>query len=183
MALPPGTKLIQPVDVNKQLYYELTPQRLAILGVIAFTEGTDRTIDLTRTGYDTLFGFGKFTPGPDHPRVKVPFGRTFSTAAGRYQFLDITWDFIQSRLTRTGFKPFPSFQPDYQDQAVLFLIDAKRKVLDEVDKGDIDGFLEEASFEWASLPNPKKGIGRFSGGSLIPVAKIKKVYNDYLAIL
>jgi muramidase (phage lysozyme) len=182
MPIAPGTKIIQPVDVSKQFYYELTPQRLAILGVIAFTEGTDKTIGLTRTGYDILFGFGRFTPGTDHPRIHVPFGRTTSTAAGRYQFLDFTWDFIQSRLKRTGFKPFPSFTPDYQDQAALFLIDAKRNVLDEVDKGDIDGFLEEASFEWASFPNPQTGRGRF-GQPSIPVAPIKKVYNDYLAIL
>ena len=63
------------------------------------------------------------------------------------------------------------------------MIDAKRNVLDEVDKGDIDGFLEEASFEWASLPDPQTQEGRYPPQPVIKVAPIKKVYNDYLAIL
>lgn len=146
-------KIIQAVDTSRQLYYELTPQRLAILDLIAWTEGTDKEIGKSKSGYDVLFGYQKFVPGKDHPRIHRPFANTTSTAAGRYQILDRTWDEIQRGLKNSGFKPFPSFEPVYQDQAALYLIDAKRSSLDAVDKSDLSSFLTACSWEWASIPN------------------------------
>lgn len=171
-------KIIQKIDIEKQLYYELTPQRLAILDLIAWTEGTDREIGKTKVGYDLLFGYQKFTPGRDHPRIHRPFGNTTSTAAGRYQILDKTWDSIQRGLKKSGFKPFPSFEPIYQDQAALYLIDAKRKTLPAVDAGNLNPFLEACSWEWASVPNCQ-GNGRY-GQPIVAPAQCRQIYNQLL---
>lgn len=173
-------KIIQSINIEKQFYYELTPQRLAILDLIAWTEGTDREVGKTKRGYDLLFGYQKFTPGRDHPRIHRPFGSTTSTAAGRYQILDRTWDYIQRGLKLSGFKPFPSFEPVYQDQAALYLIDAKRNALAAVDAQALNPFLEACSWEWASIPNPK-GIGRY-GQPIVKPAQCCEIYNNLLAL-
>jgi muramidase (phage lysozyme) len=171
-----GSKLIKGLDIPHQIYYELTPERLAVLDLIAFTEGTDREIGNTKKGYDIYFTGKTFTDFSKHPNVKHKSGKLVSTAAGRYQFLTKTWNSINSSLTSSGFKPFPSFEPVYQDQGALFLID-KRGVLDDVDKRNIKGFLEQCSFEWASLAAPSTGTGRF-GQPIISVKKSIEIYNQ-----
>lgn len=178
MGLPKGTKIIQDLDKNNQIYYELTPQRLAVLDLIAFTEGTDREIGNTKKGYNILFGFQQFSGFSKHPRKVICMGRYCSSAAGRYQILTETWDWIQKRLSKAGLQPFPSFAPEYQDQAALFLIDAKRHVMDSVDKKDLDEFLDICSWEWASLPDPDTGKGRYPPQSVVNVKKIRDVYNQ-----
>lgn len=169
-------KIIQDKDVSKQLYYELTPERLAILDLIAYTEGTDREIGKTKKGYNILFGFDLFEPGEDHPRIPIEFGDTFTTASGRYQFLDVTWDYVQKRLRNTDFEPFPSFEPTYQDQAALFLIDGKRNAIEAVYDRSLTGFLERCSWEWASLPDPETNKSRYKQPS-IDIAKLTPILS------
>lgn len=171
-------KIIQAVDTSRQIYYELTPQRLAVLDLIAWTEGTDREIGKDKKGYDLLFGYQRFTPSSNHPRIHRPFGNTTSTAAGRYQILDRTWDEIQRGLKNSGFKPFPSFQPIYQDQAALYLIDAKRKALGAVDAGTLNPFLDACSWEWASIPNCQ-GRGRY-GQPIVAPTQCHRLYQQLL---
>ncbi len=176
-------KLIQSINTDEQLYYEITPKRAAILDLIAYTEGTDRQIGGTKQGYNILFGYQRFAPGRDHPRIHRPFGSTTSTAAGRYQILDKTWDWIQARLQQTKFNPFPSFAPVYQDQAALYLIDAKRNSLKFVDNGQINLFLEHCSWEWASIPD-RTGKGRYGQPIIAPdkcIAVFNKLNNLYSA--
>ena len=138
-------KIIQDKDESKQLYYELTPERLAILDLIAYTEGTDRDINKTKAGYNILYNFVPFVPGRDHPRRIICTGsgtnRPCSSAAGRYQILNTTWDLLQNKLRATGFRPFPSFEPIYQDQAALFLIDFKQNALTDVDSRSLIRFF------------------------------------------
>jgi muramidase (phage lysozyme) len=150
-------KILTPKNPDKQLYYEITPQRAAILDLIAYCEGTDRNKDTKKTGYNIIYGYRYFKDFSKHPRIRVTAGRWTSSAAGRYQILDKTWDELQKQLQKTGFKPFPSFEPIYQDQAALFLIDYKRKSLDFVDNSMIDQFMNKCSWEWASIPPPRYG--------------------------
>lgn len=177
MAIQAGTKIIQDKDVSRQLYYELTPQRLAILDLIAFTEGTDQEIGGTQKGYDIYFTGRKFTDFSKHPKKNHCSGKLCSTAAGRYQFLGDTWDWIQKRLTKSGFQSFPTFEKKYQDQAALFLIDAKRNAIDAVDNKDLHEFLDICSWEWASLPDPDTGKGHY-GQPIYTVKRIKSVYGQ-----
>lgn len=143
------------------LMEELTPEEkqalFSILDLIAWAEGTDQEIGNTKKGYNIIFTFATFSDFSKHPRITKCSGRLCSTAAGRYQFLDKTWDSLQRNLKNAGFQPFPSFGPEYQDQAALYLIDWKRGVLDEVDRGNFQGFLQEGAKEWASLPYPPTG--------------------------
>lgn len=171
-------KIIQDKDVSKQLYYELTPERLAILDLIAYTEGTDQEIGNTKKGYNIIYGFRTFSDFSKHPKKIISSGRFSSSAAGRYQILTVTWEWLQKRLQKTGFEPFPSFEPQYQDQAALFLIEAKRHSMKAVDGGDLDEFLDVCSWEWASLPDPDTGKGRYPPQPVINVKKIRSVYGQ-----
>ncbi len=177
-------RILQDVDVAKQFYYELTPRRMAILDTIAWAEGTDRNINTTKEGYNIIFTFKRFSDFSKHPRRVACHGRLCSTAAGRYQFLDKTWDDIQKWLRNAGMRPFPSIEPDYQDQAALYLIDAKRKAMKYVDIGNLTAFLEKCSWEWASLPVPglSPPRSRYPGQPARSESEFTDLFNRYLAL-
>lgn len=131
---PPTT----PTSASKQV--------IAFLDVIAWTEGTDRNIgDGARTGYNIMFTGKTFSSFADHPRQFIRSGGITSTAAGRYQFLNTTWDDIARKL---GLK---DFSPENQDKAAIQLI-KRRGALDEIERGKIEAACDILSYEWASLP-------------------------------
>lgn len=173
--------IIQDVDISKQFYYELTPRRLAILDLIAYAEGTDKEIGNTKKGYDIIFTFRRFSNFSDHPRQVFCSGSLCSTAAGRYQFLNITWDSIQRSLSNTRFQPFPNFGHEYQDQAALYLIDGKRNAIKDVDSGDLTSFLSKCSWEWASFPVPgsSPSRGRYNQ-RVIDEKKLREIFDRLL---
>lgn len=117
----------------------------AFLDMIAAAEGTAGQPD---GGYRTLFGYGTFDSYSDHPRVRVPFGNTYSTAAGRYQILARTWDGLVSKLGRGA---LPDFGPDNQDRAALELI-RERGALNDVRAGRVAAAVGKVAKVWASLP-------------------------------
>lgn len=117
----------------------------AFLDMIAAAEGTAGQPD---DGYRTLFGYGTFDSYSDHPRVRVPFGNTYSTAAGRYQILARTWDGLVSKLGRGA---LPDFGPDNQDRAALELI-RERGALNDVRAGRVAAAVGKVAKVWASLP-------------------------------
>lgn len=72
--------------------------------------------------YNMLYGGAYFEGYEDHPRItrRTPEG-TPTTAAGRYQFLAGTWDYVRERMEAEGydFGPQP-FSPANQDRAALW---------------------------------------------------------------
>lgn len=114
--------------------YLTLPQVRATLDTIAWAEGAN---------YNTLFGGGTFTIGGPHPNRQIPFRNTYSTAAGRYQFLKSTWDSLG----------LPNMSELNQDIGALMLIQ-RRGGLDEILAGDFAGALRSGALgkEWASLP-------------------------------
>ena len=168
--------LITNHDVNSGIYYEITPLRRIYLDFIAACEGTDKKLDLTPTGYDVLFGGSKFTDFSKHPQKKVPFGKTYSTAAGRYQIMDYTEKWLLQNL---NFPPNGvSFLPEFQDQRCLYLIQAKRKALREVDTDNFKEFCEKCSYEWASILPSRYGQGYLTLKSMTDIyLKLKALYN------
>lgn len=79
---------------------------LAFLDMIASAEGTDRAIgDDSRTGYEIIFTFARFTDFTDHPRRIRCAGSLCSDAAGRYQYLSTTWDSVAEALNVSNFSP------------------------------------------------------------------------------
>ena len=124
--------------------YELTPERLAALATINWCEGSP--------DYNEAFGYAPFNNLGPHPGTKFPFGNTYTTAHGAYQFLLSTWQYCVSGL---GIEDYMS--PENQDQAALYLIDVKRKALGFIDAGDMASALDSLSYEWASLPPGRYG--------------------------
>ena len=137
----------------------------AFLDMIAAAEGTAWQPD---GGYRTLFGYGTFDSYADHPRVKVPFGRTYSTAAGRYQILARTWDGLVSKLGRAE---LPDFGPDAQDRAALELI-RERGALADVRSGRLADAVHKVRKVWASLPG-----ANYAGQGMRSMAYLEDSYR------
>lgn len=111
------------------------PQIRAALDTIAWAEGG---------AYNRLFGGGTFS-GNQHPNICIKFGRTCSTAAGRYQFLFSTWNEIKNRVG------LPNFSPENQDLAAIDLINQKGQISNLL-IGNFTGFLQGLGCTWAALP-------------------------------
>ncbi|MBK9329057.1 MAG: glycoside hydrolase family 104 protein [Sphingobacteriales bacterium] len=116
-------------------------------------------------GYRTLFGGKLFNDYAQHPRVKVPFRNTYSTAAGAYQFLYSTWYRLSLKL---GLK---DFSPESQDKACIELI-REKNALEDVKNGNFESAIKKIAKVWASLPGagynqPEKKI-----------AELQKVYTQ-----
>lgn len=123
----------------------------AFLDTIAYAEGTSGA-----NGYRTLFGGRLFDSFADHPRIRVPFRSTYSTAAGRYQLLARTWDTLRKRLALTNFGQAS------QDACAIELI-RERGALEDVKAGRFVVAVEKVRKVWASLPGagysqPEKSI-------------------------
>lgn len=76
--------------------------------------------------YRVLYGGSTFDSYADHPRQNIPItsgrnaGRTTS-AAGRYQFLASTWDFVRENMEAEGYDfGVEPFSPVNQDRAALW---------------------------------------------------------------
>jgi muramidase (phage lysozyme) len=134
---------IQPGAHNAAPRYAVTPQRQALLDTIRYAEGTWTQGD--ERGYRTLYGGGVFQGLSHHPNITV-HKRYSSAAAGAYQFLPGTWNEVARQLR------LPSFEPPYQDQAALHLIE-RRGALQLVDQRGISReVVARLAPEWASLP-------------------------------
>lgn len=114
------------------------------LDLLSKAEGT------TSHGYQTMFGGGKIDDLSDHPRKKLPFTQTdgkrnYSSAAGKYQIIEPTWDRTAKAL---GLK---DFSPISQDVAALYLMD-EAGALDDVANGNFEAAVDKLGPVWASLP-------------------------------
>lgn len=124
----------------------------AFLDMIAYGEGTAGP-----DGYRTMFGYQLFDSYADHPRVRVyekndEFIRNgkkdYTTAAGRYQITESTWDPLKRKLG------LQDFSPASQDAACIELI-RERGALNDVKAGRIPDAISKCSPVWASLPGAK----------------------------
>lgn len=117
----------------------------AFLDMIAYAEGTAGP-----DGYRTLFGGRLFDSYADHPRQLFTFknsrGETLKTsAAGRYQFLQGTWDELKRKLG------LQDFGPASQDLGAIELI-RQRGALNDVRAGRVVDAIAKVRSVWASLP-------------------------------
>lgn len=122
----------------------------AFLDMIAYAEGTAMA-----EGYRVMFGYPRYPDRlinsfADHPRQRFSFtnslGKTLTTsAAGRYQFLERTWDDLRSKLG------LQDFSPANQDAGAIELI-RQRGALNDVRAGRTTAAIAKVSKVWASLP-------------------------------
>ncbi|MEM9214005.1 MAG: peptidoglycan DD-metalloendopeptidase family protein [Cyanobacteria bacterium P01_F01_bin.150] len=143
-----------------------TANTKAFLDVIAWAEGSD---------YDTLVGGGKIHDLSHHPnqRVWINTINDYSTAAGRYQFIDTTWNQYSRDL---GLR---DFSPASQDKAAIAVL-ANNDVPGMLERGAIEQAFCAVGNVWASLPcnsygQPQENSDElvqkyyeFGGGSLHP---------------
>lgn len=131
-----------------------SPRVRAFLDVIAHAEGTAGP-----NGYRMMFGGKLFDDFSKHPRQCFRFfdrrlGRSnCSTAAGRYQILDRTFE-------QLGMK---DFSPASQDKAAVALIQSKG-ALQDIEAGRIQEAIAKVRPIWASFPGagysqPEKPMG------------------------
>lgn len=132
----------------------LPPEALAFLDAISGPE--------SRGLYDIRYGGGRFSDFTDHPRTHKKIssgpnkGKT-SSAAGRYQITETTWDnVIQPALN------LPDFSPESQDIAAWYLAqqDYRRKagkdLLGTLRSGDPEAIgtaAKKLAGTWTSLPS------------------------------
>ena len=117
------------------------PQIKAFLDLIGYSEGAN---------YNSLFGGSTFTDFSKKPTQIIHKSGYSSSAAGKYQIINSTWQLIQSKLK------LPNFNNNSQDIAALFLID-QRNCIDYIIKGQIEAALTSLSYEWASFPPSRYG--------------------------
>lgn len=120
------------------------PNVRTMLDLIAAAEGASQ-------GYQTAFGGSVIEDLSDHPRTRHRFRETtgkrnVTTAAGRYQFLESTWDDVAKRLG------LGDFEAESQDLAAIELL-RRAGALDAVVEGDFSTALEKSGTTWASLPS------------------------------
>lgn len=142
--------------VDELRQYLQNPNVRRVLDVISKAEGTDTH------GYATAFGGGKLDSLADHPRQLYDFTQTDgkankTSAAGRYQFLQRTWDDVAGRL---GLR---DFSPESQDLAAIELL-RRAGALEPASMGDFQTALQRSGGTWASLPSspyaqPKRSPG------------------------
>lgn len=130
------------------------PYVRAFLDTIAAAEIGDASIN--GAGYDVAFGHNKkFSDFSAHPGTKGAYNdlkgkRRTSTAAGRYQFLQGTYNDLVKRYG------FTDFTPRTQDEmAIALAMDVR--ALDDILRGDINSALPKLGKRWASLHTSEAG--------------------------
>jgi len=144
------------------------PRVRAFLDMIAYAEGT-----LGIAGYRMHYAGGHFYDFSDHPRqvICATYGvsqkQLCSSAAGRYQFLQKTWDYLAPKIKADNFGPL------HQDRAAIAMIQ-ERNALDLIKKGDIEAAIERLNTIWASFPGAPYGQRTYS------LSQLKQVYAEQL---
>lgn len=140
----------------------MNPNMKAFLMTIRYAEGTNGP-----DGYRTMFTGRLFDNGyVDHPRVANCAGSLCSTAAGAYQFLSNTWDYLSVRLNLSD------FSPQNQDLAAIELI-REKGALNDVLEGRFETAITKVNRVWASLP------GSPYGQPTKTMAQLETAYSNY----
>jgi muramidase (phage lysozyme) len=133
----------------------------AFLWAIRLGEGTQG-----ENGYRTMFGGGLFdvSNGWKHPKTVVRKGGYNSSAAGAYQILTKTHNYLAVKLGTSD------FTPETQDLMAIELI-REKNALDDVLAGRFATAVEKVNTVWASLPGSPYGQ---------PTVTLAQVQNSYV---
>lgn len=121
--------------------------------MIAYSEGTDHPRQRTHNrGYDVIVGGALLSDYSDHPRRRIylPRYKIYSSAAGRYQFIQSTWDGLRRKLK------LKDFSPASQDAGCDELL-RECGALALIDAGKFGEAVHAARKIWASLPGAGYG--------------------------
>ena len=119
---------------------------------IAYAEGT---LDFAKDGYNVMFSQQLFSSCQSHPNKCIKFGKTCSTAAGRYQYVIDTWKAVRSAAD------LDTFEPENQERGAEYLIKTVRHVTVPKDRpmtaSEFSNAMAKLSWEWAALPPGQYG--------------------------
>ncbi len=176
------------LGADELLRYLKEPRIRAFLDVIAFAEGTqgrmkriaDASSDLV--DYQHIFGGDTFASFDDHPRriicAKSNGSWICSSAAGRYQLGEKTWDYYMYVRKINRLYGDTCFSPLNQDRVALqIMIDSKAlpELLEE--SADFDAIIYRLNKKWASFPNAPYGQPtRYS------LRDLKKIFDKRLRV-
>lgn len=144
---------------------------LAFLDMIAFAEGTD-----SEDGYRKRYGTSKtikdLSKHPENVFCRMASGKVLcSSAAGRYQFITETWNYLVYKLH------LPDFSPDSQDIGAVCLL-YECGALKQLERGSISGAIKAASKVWASLPWSQYGQPVKAYEECVEVFSKRYVYHN-----
>lgn len=146
----------------------------AFLDLLAHGEGTSYhpNVKISTDQYRISFcNKGKLSSFKDHPREKCcnPVGSRIicATAAGRYMFLEKTWDWVKDRIE------LRDFSPANQDLAAVFLL-VISGAMQEILHNNIKGAIAKASRFWAPMP------GNMYNQPQTKESELLGVYNNQL---
>jgi muramidase (phage lysozyme) len=155
------------------------PRIKAMLDMIGFSEGTHDGYGVVVRGRVIGPAGSPFlgrhnvvvTDFRDHPRLLVRVNSSInSTAAGRYQFLQRTWDGLH----------LPDFSPRSQDLGAIMLMQ-RRRMIEPLLRDDFDTAVQRGSLEWASFPDAEKGgQSHFGGQPAHPLGTLRRRYQEAL---
>lgn len=151
---------------DRLLEYRKSPYVKAFLDTIAYAEDT-----LYRDSYRAQYPGITFNSFHDHPRTKhgsMLNGKYIrATAAGRYMFLQKTWDDIAPRIGAKNFSPIN------QDRAAIALIE-RRGVLKDILQGKFEPAVRKLNTTWATFP------GAPYGQPTKKMSELKAIFNERL---
>lgn len=127
---------------------KFTPQIKAFLDMVAVREvGGYFNYQISKDWYYTAIQNDRFTEA-EAMRENPPYARfRWTKAAGRYQIIPKTWEFIKSRNPGQ----FTNFLPESQDRAAYYLL-SYRGMVPYINAGDIRTAIRKGRNEWTSLP-------------------------------
>jgi muramidase (phage lysozyme) len=143
-----------------------TDNTTAMLGLIAWAEGTDDRYNVIYTG-------AKFDSFDQHPARVMCSAGICSDAAGRYQFLSTTWQPLKTKLNLLD------FSPQSQDRAAIELIKQCGGYSAAV-RGDVASFADRCWSQWASLQSAS-GQKLDKRQRSYSIAKLQAKYQEFLS--
>jgi muramidase (phage lysozyme) len=136
------------------------PNYRTMLDSISKSEGT-----WNKDSYHTHYGGSVNKDKNVKNRKVVSRNGIKSSADGKYQFLNDTWDEKSKKLGLTG------FSPEEQDVAAFSLIE-DTEALKHIDNGDMDKAIYSLSSTWASLPKDASGKSFYNGQKAKPLKTV-----------
>lgn len=129
------------------------PAAMGVLAKIASGETTSDPLG----GYDELYDGGKFNSYDAHPNVHLPIGNgQFTSAAGKYQFENSTWNNEAKKLGLSDFSPQSQDMAAWDLANTTYEKQTGRSLLSDAKSNQVDwGAL---SGEWPSLGSKSGGI-------------------------
>ena len=141
----------------------VSSKRKALLDTIAYAEGTKGH---GYDGYNILYSYKTIDDCNRHPNRVICSGSYCSSAAGRYQFLNTTWNGLG----------LPNFRPENQTRGAMKLIDWRKATI-PADRAmtatEFANVMSKISYEWASLPP-----GRY-GQPIKTMSQLRSVYCSF----